>query len=394
MKLQASFHRSIAEIPAADWDALAADHGPCMSHRFLLLLEETGCVGSDTGWIPIHLLLRDEAGRAVAGLPLYAKEHSWGEYVFDWSWAHAWERLGIPYYPKLVSAIPMTPVQSGRLCVSPQLPSAQAAAQILRTVGELAEKIGASGWHLLFLPQAEAEVWQQAGLPLRSSCHFQWFNHGYGCFDDYLAQFTARSRKSLRRERRLVGEQGLRLQRILGSEADERHWHWMYRFYRQTCGLRGQSGYMSQQFFQRLGAEMPDETLLILASSADSGDDYVGGALCLYDEKTLYGRYWGAARDYDCLHFEACYYQGIEFCIERGLERFDPGAQGEHKIRRGFEPVMIHSAHWIAEPRLLSAVQDFCARERESLGSYMESCRRALPFRVGAQSGKSKSELG
>lgn len=371
----------MADIPQADWDRLASGKGPCMTHCFLGLLERTGCVGEGTGWLPTHLMLRDEAGAVVAVMPLYAKEHSWGEYVFDWSWANAWQQLGLNYYPKLVSAVPMTPVRGSRFCVSPQVPLAEAMACALQAVRELAGRQGASGWHLLFLADEEAQAWSAAGLTLRTGCHFHWHNRGYGSFDDYLAGFTARARKAVRRERRRVGEQGLRLERIPGSAAKEQHWWHMYCFYRQTCSVRGHPGYLNEEFFLRLGEEMAENTLLILARGPDGSEDWAGGALCFYDHDNLYGRYWGALRDYDCLHFETCYYQGIEFCIEQGLHRFDPGAQGEHKIRRGFEPVLIRSAHWVSEQRLTSAVQDFCKREDAALRAYGEQCRRALPFR-------------
>ena len=376
--MKARFCASVRDIAAADWDRLTHAGGPLLSHRFLSILEETGAVGPDTGWEPQHLLLQ-ENDQLLAAVPLYLKTHSWGEYVFDWSWADAWHRLGIPYYPKLVTAIPLTPVAGPRLCTAPGTDRTAASAAAVEAIQSFARQHKVSGWHILFPEPAEIPTWDQQGLVCRTHCNFQWFNRDYPDYQAFLADMTSRARKSIRRERRKICEQGLSIRQITGTEATEADWRQMYLFYRDTCLQRGQSGYLSEDFFVCIGERMADETLLTLATD---GGLPVAGAFCLFDRHTLYGRYWGSLANYDSLHFELCYHRGVDFCIANGLARYDPGAQGEHKIRRGFIPMLSHSMHWVAEERLQPAVKDFCRREQEGLEQYRLACRQLLPFRA------------
>lgn len=376
--LEAHFLTSLDQVDAAVWDALVDSSYPFLRHRFLLGLEATGCTTAESGWQPCHLLLTlgDEP---VAVAPLYLKSHSYGEYVFDWSWAEAWQRSGLTYYPKLVTAIPFTPATGPRLCHSPRINREQAWDAAREAIAGFARRKDISSWHLLFPEQRDSDLLLAAGLPQRRAVQFHWFNRGYADFDEFLSYFSSRKRKSLRRERRRIQEQGLELQTLVGEQITLRHWEQFHHFYQFTYAKRsGHGGYLTREFFTETAASMGDQAILVLA--LDSGDA-VAGALYFRSDDTLYGRYWGCTREYDCLHFEACYYRGIQYCIEQGLQRFDPGAQGEHKIQRGFEPVYTYSNHWIADPRLASAVEDFTRRERPHTEAYRSSAETLLPFK-------------
>ena len=382
-ELTASFCTRISEVPAADWDAIAADGGLFSSHHFLSLLEDSGVVGGeDSGWQPAHLLLH-EGDQLIAVMPLYLKGHSWGEYVFDWSWADAWHRLGLRYYPKLVAAIPMTPVTGGRLALAPGQARERVTQVAMEAIGQFADQHDLSSCHILFATAAETESWRQQGLAVRTACNFQWFNRGYGSYDDFLADMTSRARKTMRRERGKANAQGLHIRRLPGNESSAEDWRQMYLFYRDTCARRGYGGHLNERFFQLLGERMADSTLLVQArTAAADGDRPVAGSLFFHCGDQLYGRYWGCVEDYDSLHFELCYHQGIEFSIERQLAHFDPGVQGQHKIRRGFIPVLCQSAHWVAAEQLRPAVADFCRREQQEIERYSRACREMLPFQA------------
>lgn len=382
--MDCKYYASIADIPAAVWDGLFNNENPFVQHAYLLALEESGCVNAKTGWQPRHMLLLED-GQPLAVMPLYVKSHSYGEFVFDWGWAEAYERHGLSYYPKLVSAIPYTPVTGPRIGIA-------AGAQPDKVYGALADEIqrlaltrSYSGWHLLFpdqaLQQGFNEIPDTAALLQREAVQFHWTNHAYNSFDDFLATLRSARRKNLKRERRKVAEQGISLMRKTGKDISDEEWQGFYFCYMDTYRKRsGHDGYLNQDFFDRLRATMADRLMLVVARS---GLRIVAASLFLFDKDALYGRYWGALQDVSCLHFEACFYQGIEFCIERGLAKFDPGTQGEHKLMRGFEPVRSASYHWIADVRFRDAIADFLRHEKRGTDSYQKQAETLLPYKKG-----------
>jgi predicted N-acyltransferase len=376
--LEARFLSSITEITAAQWNQISGTDYPFIRHEFLLALEQSGATNADSGWQPCHLTVyRDD--QLVALMPLYLKSHSYGEYVFDWSWADAWQRHGLSYYPKLVTAIPFTPATGPRLCIAPQEDRPKLLAAMLAATEQFAARQHTSSWHLLFPEQADAQELARRGTSMRLASQFHWFNRGYTRFDDFLAGMNSRKRKSLRRERRRVSEQGITLQRRHGSEISDADWERFYRFYQITYAKRsGHGGYLNHAFFQQIGTSLPEHCVMILAYRDGAA---IAGSLCFRSSDTLYGRYWGCDEELDCLHFEACYYQGIDYCIEQGLARFDPGAQGEHKIQRGFEPVPTWSNHWIADPQFAAAIADFTRREAPEVEHYIAQASSYLPFK-------------
>lgn len=369
---------SLEAVTADEWNGVAGTDYPFLRHEFLYGLEKTGCTNAETGWQPCHVLLRD--GETLQALmPMYLKSHSYGEYVFDWSWEDAWRRSGIDYYPKLLTAIPFTPATGPRICTSPGIDLPQATRLLQHTVKDFATQRGLSSWHLLFPEEELSEQLLALGMHRRPATQFHWFNEGFDSFDDFLSTFNSRKRKSLKRERRRVIEQNLTLQTFTGDEIKEQHWQQFHRFYQLTYAKRsGHGGYLSQEFFLDTAAQMGDQVVMMLAFHDDNP---VAGALCFRSSDTLYGRYWGCEHEFDCLHFETCYYQGIEYCIANGLSRFDPGAQGEHKIQRGFRPITTWSNHWIADPALSRAVGEFTQREKEHIEQYRLSATEMLPFK-------------
>lgn len=376
--LTAEFLTSLEQITATQWDSVAGADYPFMRHSFLYGLETTACTTADTGWQPCHLILR--RGNEVAALmPLYLKSHSYGEYVFDWSWADAWRQSGLSYYPKLLTAIPFTPATGPRLCVAAGVDEEQCLEAAIAAVKKLANSRNLSSWHLLFPTEAVSETLLDAGLHRRAATQFHWFNQDYRSFDDFLATFNSRKRKSLNRERRRVVEQGITLKTLTGSDITKDNWEQFYHFYQLTYAKRsGHGGYLSRAFFMDTAAGMGDQVIMVLAYLDTRA---VAGALYFRSSDTLYGRYWGCEQEYDCLHFEACYYQGIEYCIANNLQRFDPGAQGEHKIQRGFRPITTWSNHWIADPQLSAAVGDFTRREAQHNEQYRQAASGMLPFK-------------
>ena len=376
--MNAEFITSLSQMPAAQWDALVGEDYPFLRHRFLYGLESTDCTTAETGWQPCHLVLRD-ATRPVAVLPMYLKSHSYGEYVFDWSWAQAWQQSGLSYYPKLVSAIPFTPATGPRLCSASDLDESSAWEHALDAIEQFARQQQLSSWHLLFPQEAVSRHLLAHGLPQRRTVQFHWFNEDFDSFDQFLETFNSRKRKGLRRERRRVQDQGLRIETRVGGAIREQDWAFFHRCYQFTYAKRsGHGGYLTREFFTEVAASMGDQVIMVVAR--DDGEA-VAASLYFRSGDTLYGRYWGCLREYDCLHFEACYYRGIEFCIEHGLQQFDPGAQGEHKIQRGFTPVATFSNHWIADPALAEAVADFTRREQPHTEAYLGEAATLLPFR-------------
>lgn len=339
---------------------------PFLDETYLGALESSGAVTAERGWKPCHLALED------GWLPLYARSHSRGEYVFDYSWAEAYQRHGLAYYPKLVTAIPYTPVTGARWRGSPN-PAALWEAIDARMI-----ETGASGWHLLFPDQASREALEGLPLVTRQACHFRWLNRDYRDFDDYLARFQSRKRKNLRKERQRVVDQGITVQRIRGPAVTAEQWRIFYQCYASTYLKRGQLPYLDEGFFLQLARTMASQMLLVLACRDEKP---VAAALYFTDSQQLYGRYWGCLEEVDGLHFELCYYQGIEHAIESGLQGFDPGVQGEHKILRGFEPVITWSLHHLREPAFQNAIADFCKEEAEHVQRYREEAMTLLPFR-------------
>lgn len=378
--LELQFIDSIHRVAAEEWDAVAGDDYPFLQHTFLAALEDSGATTAETGWLPQHLVIR-EGGVLCGLLPLYIKSHSYGEYVFDWAWADAYRRHGLEYYPKLLSAIPFTPATGPRMCLRDDLEADTLYTVVVEQLQRRAEQLGASSAHILFPDVNDAERWQRAGLLQRVGPQYHWFNRGYQCFDDFLATFSSRKRKNLRKERRTVADQGLRLERLPGSDVSESQWRFFFHCYQMTYAKRsGHGGYLSEAFFQGIAQSMADRLLLVLAYE---GDVPVAAALNFQGADTLFGRYWGCIREYDFLHFEACYYQGIEHCIEQGLSKFDPGAQGEHKIQRGFEPITTYSQHWLADASFSDAVARFLHTEQRHIAEYLQEAAQALPFKQG-----------
>ena len=370
----------IAEVAAAEWDACARPDNPFVSHAFLTALEESGSVGARTGWLPQHLAVRED-GILAAVVPLYVKSHSYGEYVFDHGWAHAFEQAGGRYYPKLLSAVPFTPVPGPRLLVRPGAP-ADAEATLIAGMLALARKHDLSSVHVNFLPEEQWRRLGEAGFLLRMGQQFHWENRGYGSFDDFLGALNSRKRKAIRKERREVAEAGVTLRALSGAEIEPRHWDAFYRFYRNTTDRKwGRSAYLTRDFFTRLGATMADKVVLVVG---EVHGELVAGALNLRGSDTLYGRNWGCTEAYPFLHFEACYYQAIDYAIRHGLKRVEAGAQGEHKVQRGYLPVPTYSAHWIADRGFRAAVANFLERERAAASAEIHEIAEALsPFRRG-----------
>ena len=373
MPIQTLFR--LAEIEPARWDALLGnDPQPFVRHAFLSSLEDSGSVGGRTGWRAQHQLLESVAGEAVAALPLYRKTHSNGEYVFDWAWADACHRAGIEYYPKLLCAVPFSPVTGARL-----LGDREAAGQLLDELSEALVEQGYSGLHINFTqPDADAIFRGREGWLERIGCQFHWHNRGYRDIQDFLDSLTSRKRKQLRKEREQVMGQGIAFEWREGHQLSETEWDFVYACYANTYHVRGQAPYLTRDFFSLLAERMPASIRVVLA---EQNGRPVAMAFSLIGGDGLYGRYWGCLDAFDRLHFETCFYQGIEQAIAAGLSRFDAGAQGEHKLIRGFEPVITRSWHYLAHPGLRAAVSDFLAQERLGVLRYAEAAREALPYR-------------
>ena len=372
---------SLEKIPASQWNALAGESNPFLRHEFLLALESTGCVSVKTGWLPQHLVVHRDgtsAGNLIGALPLYLKNHSYGEYVFDWAWANAYEQAGLRYYPKLVTGIPFTPVTGPRLLSIADAESATIKKQLVDNALELMQEHQASSLHWLFLTPDDAQLLESEGYLLRNGCQFHWSNPGYRDFADFLSTFTAQKRKKIRRERRHVHEAGIAMEILTGPSIDTSHWDIFYEFYLSTIRAHGAIPYLTREFFLRLGDTMRDRIVLVFARR---GTDYVAGALNLRGDDTLYGRYWGTRGEFHSLHFETCYYTAIEYCIAQGLSRFEAGAQGEHKLARGFTPVVTRSAHCLAHPQFSRAVADYLARERLDVHAYVNELNEHAPFK-------------
>ncbi|MEI7931452.1 MAG: GNAT family N-acetyltransferase [Alphaproteobacteria bacterium] len=366
-----SVHPSIAEIGREVWDAAASPSGnPFVSYDFLHILEESGCVSAESGWSPCHLALDG------AVMPLYLKTHSQGEYVFDHGWAQAYERAGGAYYPKLQSAVPFTPVTGPRLMGAD--PAARRA--LLIAAANLTAPLAASSLHITFLEEDEWRLAGEVGLLLRQDLQFHWKNNNYATFDDFLAQLSSSHRKTIRRERRLAAE-GLEIHALTGAELTEAHWDAFFAFYMDTGSRKWGRPYLNRKFFSLLGERMADKVLLIIARR---GGHWIAGALNLIGRDALYGRNWGSVEDIPFLHFELCYYQAIEQAIDLGLSRVEAGAQGPHKIARGYLPAPVYSAHYIADRALRAPVARYLEQERAAVTEEMQALSQAYsPFSQG-----------
>ncbi|MBU9631094.1 GNAT family N-acetyltransferase [Burkholderia multivorans] len=374
---------SPAEVAADEWNALLARDAqptPFLRHEFLDALHVARCAVDETGWSPHFVTLTDaRTGRLAAAAPVYAKQHSYGEYVFDWAWADAYQRNGLSYYPKLLCAVPFTPVQGTRLLAVDD----DARRRLAATLLAFAEQSDASSLHVLFPTGDEARLLESMGMMLREGVQFHWINDGYRHFDDFLATLEQKKRKNIRAERRKVHDAGVTFRRLTGERITDADWRFFTRCYRQTYREHYSSPYLNLDFFRAIGATMPENLLLVIA---EADGQPIASALAVYRRGehgggTLYGRYWGAIEHVPCLHFETAYYQLLEFCIEAGLDTFEGGAQGEHKLARGFLPTVTHSAHWLAHPAFADAVAHFLERETEHIHAYVDELREHDPFR-------------
>ena len=381
--LSAHVIETIDAVDAAAWDAVAnpvpASFDPFVTHRFLKALENSGSVSTRAGWAPRHILIY--RGKALVGAcPAYLKSHSYGEFVFDQGWADAYQRNGLAYYPKLLSAVPVTPVPGRRLLVAPG-PDASRVSDALVAAGiELVEATGASSFHANFLPEAEADRLQTRGFLRRTGTQYHWHNKGYVTFDDFLETLVSRKRKAFRRERRDALANGISIEWLTGKAITERHWDAMFAFYMDTGSRKWGSPYLNRKFFSLLGEALADNILLILCMREGRP---IAGALNLFGAESLYGRYWGAIEHHPFLHFETCYYQAMDFAIARGLKRVEAGAGGEHKLVRGYLPVVTHSAHYIAHEGFRQAIRNYLDREREAVTQQNEELAGYAPFRRG-----------
>ncbi len=376
--MQITFITDIAQVGAAPWNSLCGADYPFVRHEFLNALEASRSIGKGTGWQAQHLVVY-ENDALIAAMPLYIKAHSYGEYVFDWSWADAYQRYGLQYYPKLVSAIPFTPCPGARLLLSPGASQAQLLPRIVEEIKQQLSKLGASSWHCLFPLADFSDQLIALQIPQRLGTQFHWFNRGYKTWDDFVAAMNSRKRKSINKERRTVTEQGIRFSALRAHEIRAEDWQLFYQFYCNTYLKRsGHPGYLTQEFFNLLRQSFSQYCLMMVAHKDDQP---IAAALFFIDSKTIYGRYWGCLAEYDFLHFETCYYQGIEYAIKHGLERFDGGAQGEHKIQRGFEPIATYSNHFLVQPDFHNAIEKFLQSEKPSVELYMQDAKTYLPFK-------------
>lgn len=377
MDLSIQQFNALSDIDSKAWNRLAGCNNPFLRHEFLQGLEEYDCL-TDHGWYPAHITAW--SGEDLKGaVPLYFRTNSTGEFVFDWEWADAYERAGGQYYPKLVSAIPFTPVCGSRLLVDPDKEDRQIIQDtLIRSCIELAEESRVSGLHFLFPDDTDSECLVDNGLLSRLGYQYHWFNDDYRDFDDFLSHLSSRRRKQIRKERREVTQTGVDIRLLAGNEITAEQWQWFHEFYCSTFYRKWGEPRLTLPFFQSLSHTMPDAVVLVLA--VDHGEP-VAGAFAMRGEDTLFGRHWGCSRHFHNLHFEMCYYRTIEYCIQHGLKRLDAGVQGEHKISRGFRPVLTRSAHWLAHPEFRSAVEDFLGRERQYIEAYIRQLTEHSAYR-------------
>jgi uncharacterized protein len=368
---------SIDEVPAADWNALEGTDCPFLRHEFLAALEHARCVGKRTGWTPAHLAAFED-GKLVAAAPVYRKSHSWGEFVFDFGWAQAYERHGLAYYPKLLCAVPFSPINSPRLLFAPGRDHLRAL--LVQELQDRCARESTSSAHALFIGVEERESFEARGWLLRHDVQFHWRNPGYASFDQFLETMRAEKRKKVKRERRRCEEAGIAFETLSGRQLTPELLRFVHHVHARTFLQHGHEPYLNLEFFTELATNLGDALMVKLARQHGRA---VAAAIFLRSSTTLFGRYWGALDEFHSLHFEACYHQGIDFCIEHGLQRFEPGTQGEHKIMRGFIPATTWSAHYISDPRFREAIGDFLVREGASVDAYAEQVAGHSPYRQG-----------
>ena len=377
-------YQSLLDIPAKQWDRVNVDGNPFTSYAFLSSLEESASIGNKTGWLPRYLAIYDESGNLAGALPMYEKHHSWGEYVFDWAWANAWQQCGLAYYPKLIVAVPFSPVSGQRILIADGYAKEQVINGLHQAAIDFAKEASYSSLHYLFPTSDECSYLQQQGLQVRHDVQFHWDNRDYQGFQEFLSTMSSRKRKKIARERRRVSEQGIEFNVISGQEISAVNMQNMYEFYLSTIMAHGSHAYLSSRFFQLLGQRMADNIVLI---EAHYQGDIIAAALNIRHEDVLYGRYWGCNEEYHSLHFETCYYQAIDYCINNSLSRFEGGAQGEHKLSRGFLPSITCSAHWMADEKLSSAISDFLDREKAHVAHYQQLLDQRSPFKDDNENG-------
>lgn len=377
-------YQSLLDIPAKQWDRVNVDGNPFTSYAFLSSLEESASIGNKTGWLPRYLVMHDESGNLAGALPMYEKHHSWGEYVFDWAWANAWQQCGLAYYPKLIVAVPFSPVSGQRILIADGYAKEQVINGLHQAAIDFAREGSYSSLHYLFPTSDECSYLQQQGLQIRHDVQFHWDNRDYQGFQEFLSTMSSRKRKKIARERRRVSEHGIEFNVISGQEISAVNMQNMYEFYLSTIMAHGSHAYLSSRFFQLLGQRMADNIVLI---EAHYEGDIIAAALNIRHGDVLYGRYWGCNEEYHSLHFETCYYQAIDYCINNSLSRFEGGAQGEHKLSRGFLPSITCSAHWMADEKLSSAISDFLDREKAHVAHYQQLLDQRSPFKDDNENG-------
>lgn len=370
---------SIADAPTSLFNQAVS---PFLKRAFWLALEQSGAISVENGWWARHILLLDDESQPLALMPLFSKNHHRGEYVFDYAWAKAYDEHGLDYYPRLVSCVPFTPVAGARVWLAAGVELKDVSALLLQAVRQLAQKLGASSWHGLFLSDENLSSFQECGdkTAHRTGCQFLWTNESYGDFDGFLTTMTAKRRKMIKAERNKIAKLQIECRFIEGNDISSDDWAFFYACYERTYHVRGQMPYLNLPFFEQIGRELPESVVLQIAH--DANGQALAAALFFKDNETLYGRYWGAMGEVDCLHFEVCYYQGIEYALAQNLRYFDPGTQGEHKLLRGFSPVLTHSLHWLNHPQFMQAVLNYVERERVGVMDYYDEATLALPFKT------------
>ncbi len=383
LALEAHILTSFRDVSADAWDACVPDHHPFVRHAFLSALEESGSATAETGWLGQHVVLKDSHGTVLGAVPMYLKNHSQGEYVFDHGWADAFERAGGRYYPKMQVSVPFTPATGPRLLLragaaANEEEAAALQGALLSACIQCSDKIGASSLHVTFPSEEEAGLMREAGLLQRTGMQFHWDNDGYDSFEDFLAGLASRKRKQIRRERREALAEGLSIRALSGEDIQEHHWDAFFHFYQETSSRKWGMPYLTREFFSLLGQNMGDQVVLMIAENAGRP---IAGALNLMSGDTLYGRNWGAVEYHKFLHFELCYYQAIDYAIAHGLRRVEAGAQGEHKLLRGYLPCPTYSAHWIANPSFRDAIEDYLERETQQVDWQIDALGSHSPFR-------------
>lgn len=376
---QVEFHQRIADFSPEEWNALVTDNNPFVRHEFLDALERHKCVSAEFGWIPHHIGIRHD-GQLIAVMPLYEKHNSYGEFVFDHSWADAWQRVGLPYFPKLVTSVPYSPVAGPRFLISHRYCRENLQSLIVQQVQTFALTNGFSGWHFLFANESE-QSWlsNQDDFYTRHDCHFHWFNRQYTYFNDFLNALTAKKRKNIKQERKSIEKAGINLRVLDGHTASDEDWHLFSHFYYKTFTEKWSTPTLNEGFFKSVAKALPEQTVLVMAD--DVNGRCIAGALMYRSDSVLFGRHWGCIEEIKNLHFEACYYQGIEYAIQHKLERFEPGAGGEHKIARGFIPVETMSSHWVSPNPFPEGLAQFVVEERNAIENYMAECMEHSPYK-------------